>query len=320
MTTVVISSGHSKYVRGASGVLDEVNEARRVVEHIADELIDLGVEVITFHDDISQTQSENLETITSFHNAQTRDLDVSIHFNAYVETMKPMGTECLYVSQTSLAQQVSSAIASCGFVNRGAKKRTDLYFLNNTEMPAILIEVCFVDSHTDAEVYNANFDKICEYIAVVLSGDESIAPAPPDIGIQVGLRGKVSWFGGPNDKGVASDEDLAFIYEVDQAPHLFLPYQPPNTTGLARRLDPHAHYIACRWDYDSTPREQLLEDVALVRSLKTGRALTAYPSDWGPHVDTGRVADISPGLMEALGIQTDDEIEVIFPFKHNGEV
>jgi hypothetical protein len=29
---VVISSGHGLHVRGASGVLDEVDEARRVVE------------------------------------------------------------------------------------------------------------------------------------------------------------------------------------------------------------------------------------------------------------------------------------------------
>ena len=47
---------------------------------------------------------------------------------------------------------------------------------------------------------------------------------------------------------------------------------------------------------------------------KTGRALTCSPADWGPHVDTGRVADISQGLMDALGIQTDDEVEVIFPY------
>jgi hypothetical protein len=59
----------------------------------------------------------------------------------------------------------------------------------------------------------------------------------------------------------------------------------------------------------------LLSDVALVRSLKTGRALAAFPADWGPHEDTGRVADISPGLMEALGMQTDDEGEVIFPYR-----
>ena len=52
------------------------------------------------------------------------------------------------------------------------------------------------------------------------------------------LKGKVSHFGGPHDEGVAPDEGLAFIYDVDTAPHLFLSYQPQGTTGLARRLNP----------------------------------------------------------------------------------
>jgi hypothetical protein len=306
---IVISSGHGDYVRGASGILDEVDEARRVVEHLADELIARAVDVTVFHDDTSKTQNENLNTIVNFHNARQRDLDVSIHFNAYVETQKPMGTECLYLSQSALAAQVSSAIASCGFINRGAKKRTDLFFLNRTVMPAILIEVCFVDSAADASLYNDQFSQICNAIADVLGVDEELT-AP----VEVALRGKCSWFGGPNDKGVAPDEGLAFIQEVEQAPHLFLPAQPPGTSGLARRLDPRAHYIACRWNYDTTPHHMLLNEVALVRVPKTGRALVAAPADWGPHEDTGRVADISPGLMDALGLQTDDEVEVIFPY------
>ena len=37
------------------------------------------------------------------------------------------------------------------------------------------------------------------------------------------------------------------------------------------------------------------------------------PPDWGPHEDTDRLADLSPGLMDALGITTDDEVEVLFP-------
>ena len=116
------------------------------------------------------------------------------------------------------------------------------------------------------------------------------------------LRGKVSWFGGPDDTGVSPDEGLAFIYDVDDAPHLFLDEQPAGTTGLARRLDPEQPYIACRWDYDVHPKESLLQHKAMVRSPRTGRFTTAYPADWGPHVDTDRVADISPGLMEMLGI------------------
>jgi N-acetylmuramoyl-L-alanine amidase len=312
---IIMSSGHGKFVRGASGVIDEVDEARRVVEEVAICLRDAHVEVTTYHDDISTTQNENLNRIVDFHNMHERDLDVSVHFNAYVETTKPMGTEVLYVTQNEFASQVSLAIASCGFVNRGAKKRTDLFFLNNTSEPAILIEVCFVDSESDAQVYDKNFHDVCLAIAGALYGDSDVAPSPPTTDAPlVALIGSVSWFGGPDDTGVSEDEGLAFIQQIEQAEHLFLPFQPEDTSGLARRLNPHVHYIACRWDYDETPHSMLLSGVALVRSVRSGVALTAFPADWGPHEKTGRVADISPSLMKDLGLETDDEVEVIFPY------
>lgn len=136
------------------------------------------------------------------------------------------------------------------------------------------------------------------------------------------LIGMASWFGGPDDDGVGPNEGLAFIHDVSEAPYLFLDEQPEGTTGLARRLNPDMPYIACRWDYDVTPVEMLLECVALVRAPESGRTLLAIPADWGPHEDTGRIADISPGLMDALGIQTDEIIEVVFPFnpKNSPEV
>jgi N-acetylmuramoyl-L-alanine amidase len=176
---VVISSGHGLKVRGASGYLDEVDEARTVVEAVADLMLKSGVGVKTFHDDISDTQSENLEAIVDYHNAQDRDLDVSVHFNAYQTTSKPMGCEVLYVTQQELASKTSEAIASSGdFTDRGAKYRDDLYFLNNTEQPAILLEVCFVDSSADAELYREKFGEICAAIASVISG-QAIAGVPP---------------------------------------------------------------------------------------------------------------------------------------------
>jgi N-acetylmuramoyl-L-alanine amidase len=176
---IVISSGHGLKVRGASGYLDEVDEARRVVEQVADLLLKSGLGVKTFHDDISTTQSQNLETIVDFHNEQDRDLDVSVHFNAYETTTKPMGCEVLYVTQDGLAATLSEAISNAGdLIDRGPKYRSDLYFLNNTEEPAILIETCFVDSSTDAELYRNKFDEICAAIASVLSGRE-IVDVPP---------------------------------------------------------------------------------------------------------------------------------------------
>jgi hypothetical protein len=151
--------------------LDEVDEARKVVEQTATVLQDMGVGVDTFHDNTSHDQNTNLHTIVNYHNSRTRDLDLSLHFNAYSETTKPMGTEVLYVTQQSLAAKVSQAIADAGdFIDRGAKKRTDLFFLNNTNEPAILIETCFVDSKADADLYNKFFNHICDAIAEAISG------------------------------------------------------------------------------------------------------------------------------------------------------
>jgi N-acetylmuramoyl-L-alanine amidase len=322
---IVLSSGHGQKIRGAAGPspwgLDEVNEARRVVALVATILNGSGVPTKTYNDDVSTTQNENLNRIVDFHNAQVRDLDVSIHFNAYQQTSKAMGTECLYLTQSNLAADVASAIADAGhFLDRGAKKRTDLFFLNKTDMPSILIETCFVDSKTDADLYRKHFDAICLAIACAVVGEEieRSLPSPPAEVESDGFYavGKCSHFGGPNDEGVSSDEDLAFIFEIEQAPHLFLPYQPEGTTGLARRLNPFVHYLACRWDYDITPQEMLRTKVALVRNRRTGFALKAFPADWGPHEEKtgGRVADLSPQLMDDLKLQTDDEVEIIFPY------
>jgi hypothetical protein len=177
---IVISSGHGLKVRGASGYLDEVNEARRVVERVAEFWRAAGVGVKTFHDDTSTSQNQNLSTIVNYHNAQQRDYDVSVHFNAYQTTANAMGTEVLFITQHNLADKTAMAIAIAGgFLNRGPKKRTDLYFLNNTAMPAVLLEVCFVDSWADTDLYRRNFEAICKAIAEVI-GEVDIDAAPPE--------------------------------------------------------------------------------------------------------------------------------------------
>jgi len=304
---IVISSGHGLHVRGAAGIIDEVDEARRVVEETAKWLRYYGHSVVVFHDNDSVTVSENLDAIVNFHNSQDRDVDVSVHFNCYEDTLEPVGTECLYVTQVELAGRVAQTISKAGnLINRGAKKRTDLAFLNGCDKPAILIEVCFVDSDPDVTNYLENFEWICRSLGKMPTyTNEEI----------VTFRGPCSHFGGPDDMGVDADEGLAFIYDYDDAPYLFLDDQPAGTTGLARRLNPEVYYVACRWDYDVTPKEMLADHSlqALVRNPRTGQSILAWPSDWGPHEDTGRAADLSPGALEDLGLDTDEEVEVIYP-------
>ena len=170
---IAMSSGHSTKCEGANGYLNEVKEATRVVDMLAPMLRAHGVEVETFHDTHSTNQSQNLETITDWHNDQARELDISVHFNASQQTNKPMGTEVWYVTQEQLADELSRSIASVGFKNRGPKYSDSLWFLNQTMMPSVLLEICFVDSTADAELYHKSLHKICRALAGTLSGKRS---------------------------------------------------------------------------------------------------------------------------------------------------
>src|SRR4029434_9009058 len=101
---------------------------RSVVNAVAEKLAARGVTVKKFIDTTSTTVDQNLNAIVNYHNAQVRDLDVSIHFNANVDTSKPVGTECLYVTQEELADDIADAIAAAsGLIDRGGKKRTDFF-------------------------------------------------------------------------------------------------------------------------------------------------------------------------------------------------
>jgi hypothetical protein len=316
---VAISAGHSTKCRGAADILDEVDEAWRVVRRVGSVLETRGIKAWTFQDTASTDQQTNLETICAWHNSLDRELDVSVHFNSTGEGRRsgPIGTECWYVTQEVLAGLVASAISVSGLIDRGPKHSGDLYFLNHTDMPAILVEVCFVDSEADAAIYRRAFNLICNAIVDAIMGEGYTMPPPPfrpPGAVIFDVTGKMSTFGGPDDMGVAPDEGLAFIHQTADQPSLFLPQQPFGTTGLARRLDPEQMYVACRWDYARTPRDMLLKHRALVRVPGTTKAMPALPADWGPGEQTSRAADLSPGLAQLLGLDTNDVVQVTFPF------
>lgn len=172
---VNISSGHSINCQGMSDVINEVNEAIRVVNRVYDIVKANGKACYKYHDTASSS-SQNLANIVNFHNQYKDGIDVSIHFNANVHTYNPMGVEVCYYSDSTLASQMSKAIADAGgFKDRGAKQRTGLYFLKHTNKTSILIEVCFGDSTKDCELYKANFEAICQAIAKTLIGAISVS-------------------------------------------------------------------------------------------------------------------------------------------------
>ena len=134
--------------------------------------------------------------------------------------------------------------------------------------------------------------------------------------------GKMSVFGGPADEGVEPHEGLALIGPSDLGiwwySCLFLPQSPAGTTGLARRLNPRAFYLAMRWDYARWPKPLLRNTVVKLTNPANGLHVFARPVDFGPGdgtvidgratPDTGRIADLSPGAATALGLQTDEVV------------
>ena len=189
---IAISSGHGLHVAGARDIIDEVTEARLVTDRVAEYLKQGGAIVDVFHDDTSRNQRDNVNTIVRHHNAQDRGLDVSVHFNAVAGGTRQagIGVETLYRKgneQTrEIASRVSQAISEAsGLILRrgdGTLPANNKGFLNNTNRPAILLEICFVNSHTDVELYRTHFDAICKAIAETLLG-RAIATQEPQFPI-----------------------------------------------------------------------------------------------------------------------------------------
>jgi len=128
--------------------------------------------------------------------------------------------------------------------------------------------------------------------------------------------GKMSIFGGPDDTGVSPSEGLALVTnqsEFNQLREFFLPTQPEGTTGFARRLNPEKFYIACRWNFSETSRAFLRETFVTVTNPANGKSAQAKPVDFGPSLATGRVTDLSPGLANHLGLETDQRCIVEIP-------
>ena len=159
-----VHGGHNACVPGASGLIDEVTEDRKVKDGVISKLQALGYTAYDCTDDAGASQSANLANIVKLCNAHTVNLDVSIHFNAGKNDPdgdgQTTGVEVLVYSMTSAAvpyaTAVCEAISALGYKNRGVKVRSELAVLRKTTAPAMLVECCFVDDADDVAIYDAD--------------------------------------------------------------------------------------------------------------------------------------------------------------------
>jgi N-acetylmuramoyl-L-alanine amidase len=173
-----IDSGHNcPPDTGARGIKVEDNLTLDVGNRVIAKLRALGNEVVVCKPSSASTVRESLSKRCSTANASRVDTYVSIHFNAF--NSQANGTEVFATSENGrkIAKPVLDEIVKLGFFNRGVKSGSHLYVLKNTDMPAILVECCFIDSQKDMNLFNP--EAMANAIVKGLTGTIPSTPVNP---------------------------------------------------------------------------------------------------------------------------------------------
>lgn len=166
MIKIAVNAGHtiSGKGKGAVGYINESMETRKVVAALIPLLEAKGHKVVDATVETAWSQNAYLRKAVEIANNSKADIFVSIHFNA------GGGNGC--EAYTWKGEKVKQAVKICdnlskhGFRNRGVKNGSGFYVIRNTTMTAILVEICFVDTKRDCDLYKkVGVAKIAQAIA-----------------------------------------------------------------------------------------------------------------------------------------------------------
>ena len=168
---VCVGCGHCLYGAdtGARSYLIEEQETRKVQDAVIKYLEKDGINVKKARIDQAASVSESLSYRVNVSDNWGADLYVEIHLNSG----GGHGTETYCIGNGNgrkYATQIVNSIAKLGYTNRGVKDGSNLYVVRKTLASAVLVECCFVDSKSDANMWNA--DKMGRAIAEGILGHD----------------------------------------------------------------------------------------------------------------------------------------------------
>jgi len=167
--------GHNLACVGASDLIDEVVEDRKVQAAVVKYLKLAGHTLVDCTPPNMSDSNQELNYGINRANTLGKDLFFSIHFNASNRTTEARGTEVWTYPNDNFTRVVGTNICKnlekLGFKNRGVKSTTGLAELALINYSSMIIEVCFVDSVTDVNLYHkVGADAIGKAIAEAIHG------------------------------------------------------------------------------------------------------------------------------------------------------
>ncbi len=167
MALIVLDAGHGGANPGAvyEG-RQEKDDALALTLEVGRILQENGVDVYyTRNTDVYESPYEKAQEA----NRVGADYFVSIHRNSSPFPNQYTGIETLVYNQygeaARLANNINIQLEEIGFENQGVNERTNLVVLNRTQMPAVLVEVGFINTDADNALFDDRFMDIAQAIA-----------------------------------------------------------------------------------------------------------------------------------------------------------
>ena len=153
---ICVRGGHTELCTGASALINELTEDRKVKDSVCKYLKQLGHTVLDVTPPVNYTTSSSADLAYGVNKANNwgADLFISIHFNKCYDSYNgALGTETCVYFENEYGKRIVNALSSLGFKNRGQKVRTGLYELSHTNMTSVIVETCFVEATEDVALY-----------------------------------------------------------------------------------------------------------------------------------------------------------------------
>ncbi|RII35539.1 N-acetylmuramoyl-L-alanine amidase [Clostridium chromiireducens] len=161
MRKFIVAAGHTASGKIGCGVIDRLDEsncAREIGTLVAEYLKEKGYGVNLLRIDKSNSYTfEDCYLRANQANETAKNSEVEIYVEIHINAGGGTGPEVCVTGKSEVANQYAAKISNSlssilNLPNRGVKTR-NLIVLNNTVMPAILVECLFADSN-DADIYN----------------------------------------------------------------------------------------------------------------------------------------------------------------------